>query len=171
MKKAFTLIELLVVVLIIGILAAIALPKYARAVERSKAVQVKTILTTLYKNYQLCTTEFGAGASECNNNNLWERLSIELPGRLETKQEDQEEADCPTIAANGGGCLYFKNWIYGFSGSDFQALADGGSAESYAQGITTYFQFDPSDGTIICKTLDDNNPYCKMLCGGDNCKI
>ena len=46
-KQAFTLIELLVVVLIIGILSAIALPQYERAVEKSRAVQAVTMVRSL----------------------------------------------------------------------------------------------------------------------------
>ena len=45
----FTLIELLVVVLIIGILAAMALPQYFKAVERSRMTDAITIMDSVAK--------------------------------------------------------------------------------------------------------------------------
>ena len=71
--KAFTLIELLVVVLIIGILAAVALPQYQKVVERSKATQAITLLKSVYnaaKAYQLANGDWPQNFDE---------LAVDIP--------------------------------------------------------------------------------------------
>ena len=72
-NTAFTLIELLVVVLIIGILAAVALPQYQKAVEKSKATQAQTLLKSVYqaaKAYQLANGNWPSSFDE---------LTVEIP--------------------------------------------------------------------------------------------
>ena len=65
--KAFTLIELLVVVLIIGILAAVALPQYQKAVEKSRGTQALTLLKSVgqaVQSYQLASGTYPTNFDE-----------------------------------------------------------------------------------------------------------
>jgi len=81
-KQAFTLIELLVVVLIIGILAAIALPQYQRAVEKSRMIEAIANVRAIVRAQQLYFLANGRYALI----NEMDSLSVEIPGSLDQTQ-------------------------------------------------------------------------------------
>lgn len=62
-KSGFTLIELLVVVLIIGILSAVALPQYTKAVNKSRVATLEPVLKSIYQAGQLAVLEGAGGIS------------------------------------------------------------------------------------------------------------
>ena len=63
-NKGFTLIELLVVVLILGILAAMAMPQYFKAVERSRMTEAVTLLSNIASAQQRKYLQINAYAKD-----------------------------------------------------------------------------------------------------------
>ena len=72
-NKAFTLIEILVAVLIIGILAAIAVPQYQKAVEKNRAMQALALLRTVYQAAEAFELSTGQWPTDIN------QLDINIP--------------------------------------------------------------------------------------------
>jgi len=78
----FTLIELLVVVLIIGILAAVALPQYQKAVTKSRLANLKMIVEKVMdaaEVYYLANNTFPT---------TFEELDIDIPAPTSTEKKD-----------------------------------------------------------------------------------
>ncbi len=67
----FTLLELLVVVLIIGILAAIALPQFQMSVGKSKLIELKSLIKNIFEaeqRYRLVNNKYPTSTDELDIN-------------------------------------------------------------------------------------------------------
>ena len=130
--KGFTLIELLVVVLIIGILAAVAVPQYQKAVEKSRVMEAITILKEMDQAQQLCTLEHGFNA--CYQDRFFENSDYVPPTPLLTDE-------CLDTAP----CFHTKDWEF-FSEDLLYAnrIKNGELAEDLLYISTAYRDFTAS---------------------------
>ena len=90
-ERGFTLIELLVVVLIIGILAAVAVPQYQLAVEKSRAAEAITLMSSLQKAVDLYILQNGYQEVELvgdsDNDGIAGKLDIDIESVLDCDDE------------------------------------------------------------------------------------
>ncbi len=148
-KQAFTLIELLVVVLIIGILAAVAVPQYQKAVEKSRMTEAIMILQNIGRANQIFFMANGRYATL----HEMDLLDIEIPGIIDTSWS--------------GNRIRTKHFIYSPAGS-----GDGGNIMAIAQHVPQngkqnvyYFYVSKTEpDRVRCTPLTGANATQRQLC-------
>lgn len=126
-NAGFTLIELLVVVLIIGILAAIAVPQYEKTVEKSRTAEALTLLKRIVQAEKVYYLANGTYATKFSD------LDIDIPGEKVSDTEilnEQWKIILTTSPSNGKrvgitrtqGKFIDKGFYYFFTATSDQQL-------------------------------------------------
>ena len=155
-NRGFTLIELLVVVLIIGILAAVAVPQYQKAVEKSRLTEALINIKTIQNSIDVFLLEnggfpsSGVGLSALNAAGALQGGTFE--GNYYTTNFEYS-ADC---AAQYCGCEITRNGGY-YSlvltkGNFDDWFGEPTTADKWTKACITQ---DTDMGRYVCKSLEN----------------
>jgi prepilin-type N-terminal cleavage/methylation domain-containing protein len=144
-KKGFTLIELLVVVLIIGILAAIALPQYNAAVAYSRVAEALTFIKTLNQAQEIHHLTTGEYTINADN------LDISLPSGFTLCAS----SDVRRLYSNGKTIIDLSKGYWGMGPSMTRNSACGWKeGASFSTNIVTrtpgYWSYCPETANAPC---------------------
>ena len=155
-ERGFTLIELLVVVLIIGILAAVAVPQYQKAVRKSRFVQMTTAIKSIFDAQDIYYLENGKHAT------TFEELGLDL-GKIDPNNSKyiwMGKTNCALDNASQFTCNFGYTWLI------VQNWYDLAGQKKYQQCCV--YPHDNFAGEELCQELKNKNTWADH-CGGCHC--
>ncbi len=78
-KSGFTLLEVIIVIIIVGVLASLALPRFFSTVEYSKATEAMQAVTTVRQSIERCYLMRSSYSGPCVS---FTNLDVEDPGQV-----------------------------------------------------------------------------------------